>query len=456
MAKSSSVYVCSNCGWESVKWQGQCRDCKSWSSLREQVISANSEANIRVVAPSLGAVPITEIDVSSAATKSTGILELDRVLGKGLTPGAVVLLAGEPGVGKSTLLMEVVLKLAAEYPDETVLYISGEESVSQVVSRASRVGSLRDNVLLASENNLSVILGHIQQVCPSLVVVDSIQTVSSVDVDAVSGSTVQVRVVANQLISVAKSRNIPVVLVGHVTKDGSIAGPRVLEHLVDVVCHFEGERFGRLRMLRALKNRFGPTDEVGCFEITEGGMRQLSDPSGLFISENRVDAAGTCVSIALDGKRPMPMEIQSLVVSASFGAGRRTTSGFDSSRLAMMLAVLQSCAGMNMQNMDVYVSSVGGAKIDDIALDLPVVLAIVSAFLGRSVDKDLVAFGEVGLTGDIRKVLGVSKRLQQAVQLGFRRVVLPLSVSGQDLVVPDGVEVLFVSNVQEAISRVFD
>ncbi|QPK94043.1 DNA repair protein RadA [Actinomyces sp. zg-332] len=451
MAKNGVAYICSECGWETSKWQGQCRQCKSWSSLEENTIS---EQKTKVISPTNQALPITEISTEETSVRSSGISELDRVLGQGIVPGAVILLAGEPGVGKSTLLMEVTLKIASKYPDNKVLYISGEESASQVVLRAKRIGALQKNILLASENNLSVVLGHIKETKPSLVIVDSIQTISANEIDAVSGSTLQVKTVANQLISVAKTTNTPIILVGHVTKDGTIAGPRVLEHLVDVVCQFEGERFGSVRMLRAVKNRFGPTDEVGCFEINENGMQELLDPSGLFISENRVDTAGTCVSIALDGRRPMPIEIQSLVAGTNFAAPRRATSGVDSSRVAMMLAVLQSRAGISVQNMDVYVSTVGGAKINDIALDLPVVLAIISAFSNKTLPADLIAFGEVGLTGDIRKISAVRKRLQQAVQLGFKTVVLPANVK-ENLSDFDGLKFIFVSNIAEVVDRVF-
>ncbi len=452
MAKNGVAYICSECGWETSKWQGQCRQCKSWSSLEENTIS---EQKTKVISPTNQALPITEISTEETSVRSSGISELDRVLGQGIVPGAVILLAGEPGVGKSTLLMEVTLKIASKYPDNKVLYISGEESASQVALRAKRIGALQKNILLASENNLSVVLGHIKETKPSLVIVDSIQTISANEIDAVSGSTLQVKTVANQLISVAKTTNTPIILVGHVTKDGTIAGPRVLEHLVDVVCQFEGERFGSVRMLRAVKNRFGPTDEVGCFEINENGMQELLDPSGLFISENRVDTAGTCVSIALDGRRPMPIEIQSLVAGTNFAAPRRATSGVDSSRVAMMLAVLQSRAGINVQNMDVYVSTVGGAKINDIALDLPVVLAIISAFSNNTLPADLIAFGEVGLTGDIRKISAVRKRLQQAVQLGFKTVVLPANVK-ENLSDFDGLKFIFVSNIAEVVDRVFN
>lgn len=451
MAKNITSYVCNECGWETTKWQGQCRNCKNWSTLEEQ---QPVESKIKTISPVNQALPITQVNTEQNIAKSTGLAELDRVLGQGIVPGAVILLAGEPGVGKSTLLMEVTLKIANKYSESNVLYVSGEESASQVALRAKRIGALKENLLLASENNLSVILGHIKENKPSLVIVDSIQTISAPEIDAVTGSTLQVKTVANQLISVAKEKNIPIILVGHVTKDGTIAGPRVLEHLVDVVCQFEGERFGSVRMLRAVKNRFGPTDEVGCFEINENGMKELTDPSGLFISENRVDAAGTCVSIALDGRRPMPVEIQSLVAGTNFAAPRRATSGIDNSRVAMMLAVLQSRAGINVQNMDVYVSTVGGAKINDIAIDLSVVLAIISAFSNKTIASDLVALGEVGLTGDIRKISAVRKRLQQAEQLGFKTVVLPSNVK-EDLSDFKNLSFIFVSTINEVVDKVF-
>lgn len=453
MAKQSTTYQCSECGWVSPKWQGQCRMCKNWGCIEE--VSPVQNSYTKAMSPAKQAMPITEIDIEQSSSTSSGVGELDRVLGSGIVAGAVILLAGEPGVGKSTLLMEVTLKAAKANPNSAILYVSGEESASQVAGRAKRIGELRDNLMLASENDLSVILGHIEQVDPKLVIIDSIQTVQDPNTDAGIGSTVQVKTVASTLINVAKTRNIPIILIGHVTKDGTIAGPRVLEHLVDVVCHFEGDKHSRVRMLRAVKNRYGPTDEVGCFEIGESGIKELKDPSGLFMSENQVDTSGVCISIAMDGRRAMPFEIQSLVVSTKFASPRRVASGFDNSRLAMMLALIESRHGISYQSSDVYLASVGGAKIDDVALDLPCILAIVSAYLDRKISRDTVAVGEVGLTGDVRKVSGIKQRLQQAQQLGFSRAIVPQSCRKELEGFKLNLELVYVEKLSEAIAAVF-
>lgn len=462
MTKNNPVYICVDCGWETSKWQGQCKQCKAWGSLEEE--NEIPERKTKIIAPTTRAIPITQIDTKKTDAKTTGISEVDRVLGRGIVPGAVILLAGDPGVGKSTLLMEIALKIASIQQNKNILYISGEESINQITMRAKRIGKLQENLLLASENNLSIILGHIEQTQANLVIIDSIQTIADPQINGMSGSTLQVKTVTNQLISVAKTRNIPIILIGHVTKDGTIAGPKVLEHLVDVVCQFEGEKFGSIRMLRSIKNRFGPTDEVGCFEITETGMKELKDPSGLFISQNRTQTPGTCIAIAMDGKRPIPIEIQSLVVDTNYSVSKRVTSGFDNSRTSMMLAVLQSRANINMQNMDVYVGTVGGAKINDIALDLGIILSLTSAKIAKTIDMNLACFGEVGLTGDIRKITGAKKRIKQALQLGFTKIILPKSNANELKNIQHqntkndkekNIELIYVSNVQEAISKVF-
>jgi DNA repair protein RadA/Sms len=365
--------------------------------------------------------PISEISTENVTAWPTGVGEFDRVLGGGLVPGAVVLLSGEPGVGKSTLLLEVAANAAKR--GLRVLYVSGEESVEQVRLRAERTGAVVDGLYLASENDLAAVLGQIEAVSPNLLVVDSVQTISHSDLDGAAGMPSQIREVASNLIRVAKERNLPVILVGHVTKDGSIAGPRVLEHLVDVVCHFEGDRQTALRFVRSLKNRYGPTDEVGCFEMTGEGIAEVPDPSGLFLSRPDTPVSGTCVTVAVEGKRALIAEVQALVVKSSSPQPRRVVNGVDSSRVAMLLAVLERRAGLKVGELDVYVSTVGGVKLSEPAADLAIALAIASAVQDKPIAHNLCAFGEISLTGDIRKVTNGKLRANEASRLGYVRSV---------------------------------
>jgi DNA repair protein RadA/Sms len=397
------------------------------------------------------ALPIAEIDVDAAKAVPTGVDELDRVLGGGLVPGAVVLLAGEPGVGKSTLLLSVASNYASGldgFDRRTVLYVTGEESAGQVRLRAERVGALAPSLLLAAETDLATVLGHLEACEPALLVVDSVQTIASAEVDGAPGGVSQVREVAAALIAAAKERQVPVLLVGHVTKDGTVAGPRTLEHLVDVVCQFEGDRHSRLRMVRAVKNRYGPTDEVGCFELSETGIVGLSDPSGLFLSHLGAGVPGTCVTVTVEGRRPLALEIQSLVAPSPLANPRRTTSGLESSRLAMILAVLHRHGGLRLADQDVYVSTIGGARITEPAADLATALAIVSARTGEPLPAGTVAVGEVGLAGDIRPVTALDRRLSEAARLGFRRAVVP---AGTTTAGPRGLELLEARHIAEAV-----
>ena len=373
--------------------------------------------------------------------------ELDRVLGGGLVPGAVVLVAGEPGVGKSTLLLDVAGRVAADA--RTVLYITGEESAGQVRLRAERIGALAPHLLLAAETDLGAVLGHLAATEPELLVLDSVQTVASAQVDGAAGGVAQVREVAGALIAAAKERGIPALLVGHVTKDGSVAGPRTLEHLVDVVCQVEGERHSRLRIIRATKNRYGATDEVGCFDLTDTGVVELPDPSGLFLSTTVHDVSGTCVTVTLEGRRPLAAEIQALVAPTLLSNPRRTTSGLDSSRLAMVLAVLQRRGGVPLSDKDVYASTVGGARVVEPAADLALALAVASSTVDSPVQPGLVAFGEVGLAGEVRAVVGLPRRLAEARRLGFTVAVVPEgSLEGAP---PAGLTVLEARDVRHAV-----
>ena len=359
-AKTRSSYRCTECGWETAKWVGRCGECQAWGSVAEVGAPTMRAAAGPVTTP---AVPIGQVAITESVARSSGVPELDRVLGGGLVPGAAILLAGEPGVGKSTLLLEVAAQTARTR--QRTLYVTGEESAAQVRLRADRTGGVHDELFLAAETDLGAVLTHIEEVRPTLVVVDSVQTIGASGIDGVPGGVTQVKEVAAALIRVAKTRNITTVLVGHVTKDGSIAGPRVLEHLVDVVLHFEGDRNSRFRMVRAMKNRYGPVDEVGCFDLSAEGIAAVTDPTGLFVEHHTQDVSGTCVAVTMEGRRPLLAEVQALVTPSPLERPRRTVSGVESSRVAMVLAVLTRHARLRIAGSDVFVSTVGGAKLHD-------------------------------------------------------------------------------------------
>ncbi|MGH8792934.1 MAG: DNA repair protein RadA, partial [Stackebrandtia sp.] len=430
MAKTPrSSYVCSDCGHTAPKWLGRCPDCDQWGTLEETAPAAAIVSPRRSAAarPSSPAQSIRQVSAEAAQAKPTGVAEFDRVLGGGLVPGAVTLIAGEPGVGKSTLLLDVAHRYAAAGHGR-VLVATGEESASQVRLRADRIGALHDDLMLAAETDLAAVLGHLDAVKPGLLILDSVQTISDSSVDGVPGGVTQVRSVASGLISVAKERGITCVLVGHVTKDGHIAGPRVLEHLVDAVLHFEGDRHSTLRLLRGVKNRFGPADEVGCFDMAEDGIVGLSDPAGLFLAEAAAEPVpGTCVTVTMEGRRAMLVEVQALVgASVKDGAmPRRTVSGLDSARLSMVLAVLDRRSGVRCLDREVYAATVGGIRVVEPAADLAVALAVSSSVSTAPVSADIVAVGEVGLTGAVRRVSGTPRRLAEAARLGFRHALVP-------------------------------
>lgn len=423
MAKRSG-YKCTECGWQAVKWVGRCGECQQWGTVVEAGAStAGLGRSTKAVAPAAGreAVPITEVSSETTQSWSTGITELDRVLGGGIVPGAAILFSGEPGVGKSTLLLSAAAQGANI--GRRVLYASGEESTGQVRLRAERTGALHENLYLSAETDLSVVLGQIEAVNPDLVIIDSVQTLASDVVEGAAGGPAQVREVAATLIRIAKDRGIPVILVGHVTKDGSVAGPRLLEHLVDVVCHFEGDRHTSLRFLRTLKNRFGPTDEVGCFEMAGDGIREVADPSELFLSRTTQPVSGTCATIAMEGRRALPVEVQALVANSSTPNPRRVTSGVDSARVAMILAVLEKRANLPLSNQDVYVSTVGGVRLAEPAADLAIALAVLSSARDQPLGTTTVAFGEISLAGEIREVNAGKHRRSEAQRLGYQLIV---------------------------------
>ncbi|GAB3754306.1 DNA repair protein RadA [Zhihengliuella somnathii] len=442
-------YKCASCGWTTVKWVGRCGECQEWGTVAE---IGQASARTQAVSVAKPAPAIADVDASAAEFRPTYVGELDRVLGGGLVPGAVILLAGEPGVGKSTLLLDVASRAAVS--GNKVLYVTGEESAAQVKLRAERIGALADTLHLTAESDLATALGHVEALDPDVLIVDSVQTLSSAEVEGSAGGVTQVREVAASLISVAKKRDMTTIMVGHVTKEGSIAGPRLLEHLVDVVCQFDGERHSRLRLLRAIKNRYGPTDEVGCFDLTENGIEGLSDPSGLFIAGTHDQVSGTCVTVSVEGRRPLLAEIQALLSRSASGQSRRSVTGLDSSRMSMLLAVLQARLGMDLSQMDAYVATVGGVKLTEPAVDLAAAMALASSFMDRPMSRRLVVFGEVGLAGEVRRVPEISRRLNEAERLGFTHAIVPQSpesLSG----IPDNLKVKEVATLKDALDTVF-
>lgn len=440
-----ATYVCSECGWTTAKWVGRCGECQAWGTVDVQGASRASgrTAPAAAVTP---ARPISQVTVEDAQSVRSGIGELDRVLGGGVVPGGVLLMAGEPGVGKSTLLLELAAQWARA--GRRVLYVSGEESAAQVRLRAERTGAVHDELYLAAETDLGALLTHVEQVQPSLLVVDSVQTIASTDVDGVPGGVTQVREVAAAVIGRAKSAGIATLLVGHVTKDGTVAGPRVLEHLVDVVLQFEGDRTSRLRLLRATKNRFGPVDEIGCFDLTDGGLVEVPDPTGLFVSRHEQPVPGTCTTITMEGRRPLPAEVQGLAVATPNPSPRRTSSGLDSSRVAMILAVLTKHCNVRLADQDVYTASVGGARLVEPAVDLAICVAAASAVSGVAIPPGVVVIGEVGLAGEVRSVLHVTERLREAARLGFTHAVVPRGARHEPV---EGLEILAVGDVGTAV-----
>jgi DNA repair protein RadA/Sms len=446
-SKARSQYRCSECHHVTAKWVGRCPNCATWGTVDEVAVLAtvNGAPSRRGIAPTSPAVPISSIDPASTRHDRTGVSELDRVLGGGLVPGSVTLLAGDPGVGKSTLLLEVTHRWAQA--GRRALYLSGEESAGQIRLRAERMGCTHDEVYLAAESDLQMALGHVDEVRPSLVVVDSVQTMSTTEADGVTGGVTQVRAVTTTLTTAAKAGGVALILVGHVTKDGAIAGPRSLEHLVDVVLHFEGDRTSALRMVRGVKNRFGAADEVGCFLLHDNGIECVADPSGLFLDQRPVPVPGTAVTVTLDGKRPLIGEVQALIGSQAIGTPRRAVSGIDSARAAMITAVLDKRAELPVGMKDIYLSTVGGMRLTDSSSDLAVALAIASACIDLPMPTTAVAIGEVGLAGDLRRVSGMDRRLAEAARLGFRTAVVPAGVK----TVPAGLRAITADNIISAL-----
>jgi len=422
MAKIISKYVCQSCGYVSPRWVGKCPNCSEWNTFVEEVPSPVNAARKTGVQSKIEPVSMAAIDSDDVIRTKTNIAEFDRVLGGGLVPGSLILLGGDPGIGKSTLMMQVALKMV----ECVVLYVTGEESVRQIKLRADRLQSgAAKNILLLAETNLDLILDIIERGEPDLIIVDSIQTMYRPGLESAPGSVSQVRESTALLLRLAKTRGIPVFVIGHVTKEGVIAGPRVIEHMVDTVLQFEGEAHYSYRVLRALKNRFGSTNEIGIFEMHDTGLREVQNPSEVFLSQRHYGTSGSTVVASIEGTRPILVEVQALVSTASFGMPQRNTTGFDYRRLSLLLAVLEKRAGMNLGQQDVFVNIAGGIKIDEPAVDLGIATSIASSLRDVPVDSQSVAIGEIGLGGEIRTISHVEKRIQEAAKLGFKRIIIP-------------------------------
>jgi DNA repair protein RadA/Sms len=456
------VFVCQSCGAQAPKWMGRCPDCGEWNTLVEERVAeagnaagsrgAGVEARYGLASSGNAARLFAEIDTVDAERLSTGISEFDRVLGGGIVPGSLVLLGGEPGIGKSTLLLQAAAHFARSVGP--VLYASGEESEHQVKSRGERLGISDAPLYLLAETCLERILEQIASLKPALLIVDSIQTVFSLKLQSAPGSIGQVREAATQLLFASKGQNVPTFLVGHVTKDGSLAGPKVLEHVVDTVLYFEGERHHAHRVVRAVKNRFGAVSELGIFEMTGAGLRPVSNPSGLFLAERPANVPGSAVLCCIEGSRPILVEVQALVSTSSYGNARRTASGLDQNRVALLLAVLEKRAGLNLMGEDVFVNIAGGMTVDEPAADLGVVSAIASSVRNRPVQPGTAMFGEIGLAGEIRSTTQASLRIREAAQMGFRRCLVPSGQTAADDP-PPGCELIGVKTVGEALDALF-
>lgn len=444
-AKEKSVFFCQKCGYESAKWLGKCPGCGQWNTFVEELVSKQKKDSSRTT-PSVEAVALHEISYDDMLRIDTGIQELNRVLGGGMVPGALMLLAGDPGIGKSTLTMQLCGAIKTE---ASVLYVSGEESRQQLKIRAQRLDIKNENLMILTENNLEAIEAQIQKIKPKLVILDSIQTVYLPEITSAPGSVSQLRECTGRIMQWAKGMEISVIVVGHVTKDGSVAGPRVLEHMVDTVLFFEGERHNQFRILRALKNRFGSTNEIGVFEMQEKGLLEISNPSEIFLSERPRDAVGSVVVPCMEGSRPVLVELQALVASSPYGQPRRMTNGADYNRTAMLLAVLEKKMRLPLGNQDIFLNVVGGLKIDEPAIDLGIIVALVSSMQNRPIIDDVIILGEVGLTGEVRTISFLEKRLIEAEKMGFRMAVVPEANLKRNQQYP--IEVRGVSHVSEAL-----
>lgn len=455
MAKSKSLYICSECGYESAKWYGKCPGCGEWNTMNEQVVSvstSSSKAKRNSGAYAAKVMRLNEISGDIERRISTGVSEFDRVLGGGIVEGSLVLISGDPGIGKSTILLQICEHLGKS---RNVLYVSGEESASQIKLRAGRLGVTTENLGILAETDIGVIVETIKTSKPDVVIIDSIQTMVYDEISSTAGSITQVRECTNILMHLAKSLEIPILVVGHVNKDGAIAGPKVLEHIVDTVLYFEGERNYSYRILRGVKNRFGSTNEIGVFEMKQNGLQEVENPSLLMLSGRPKNVSGTCVACVMEGSRPILAEVQGLVTATGFGTPRRMSTGFDYNRMAMILAVLEKRAGYYFNSMDTYINVIGGLRLDEPAADLTVAMALVSSLKDIVVKDDIIAFGEIGLAGEIRAVNNCEQRISESVRLGFDKCIIPFhNYKGLSKNVKVSADIVPVRSVREAFNAI--
>ena len=451
MAKAKkSIFFCQNCGHEESKWLGQCPMCKEWNTFVEEKVASVKQSSVKERKEAdAQVVTLSSVSTNEDERVQTGILELDRVLGGGIVPGSLVLVGGDPGIGKSTLLLQVCQKLSAM--EKRVLYISGEESLRQIKLRANRIGEFEDTLYLFCETNLDTIRGVIEKQKPDMVVIDSIQTMYSEEIGSAPGSVSQVRESTNVFMQLAKGLGISIFIVGHVTKEGTVAGPRVLEHMVDTVLYFEGDRHASYRILRGVKNRFGSTNEIGVFDMQKAGLVEVENPSEFMLSGKPEHASGSVVACAMEGTRPMLMEIQALVCKTNFGMPRRTAAGFDYNRVNLLMAVLEKRIGLPLSNYDAYVNIAGGIRMNEPASDLGIVMAIASSYKNKPVAEDTIVFGEVGLSGEVRAVTMPEQRVAEAKKLGFKTCIVP-EVSLKTIGEVEGIEIIGVKSVNQAMN----
>ena len=453
MGKKSTVFFCRSCGYESSKWMGQCPGCREWNTFDEEPIEKKANGSLRRTTEGTKPVYIKDVTADVSKRYSGGSAELDRVLGGGIVAGSLVLIGGDPGIGKSTLLLQVTRDLAKD--GRKVLYVSGEESLNQIKMRADRLGNDYGNMLLLCETNLDDIESAILESKPDMVVIDSIQTMYREDVSSAPGSVSQVREATNLLMQIAKSNEITIFIVGHVTKEGAVAGPKVLEHMVDTVLYFEGDRYGSYRILRSVKNRFGSTNEIGVFEMRSDGLREVINPSEFMLNGRAKDASGSVVTCAMEGTRPIMVEIQALVTKSSFGLPRRQATGMDFNRVNLLMAVIEKRAGLQIGDQDAYVNIAGGLKISEPSLDLATVCAVISSYRNKAVNPGTVVFGEVGLSGEVRAVSMCEQRVLEAKKLGFTTCLIPKANIDDSVSKIKGIEIIGVENVNDMKDFVF-
>lgn len=449
MAKAKTIFVCSECGNESPKWLGKCPACNSWNTFYEQKIEKYTETNKIEKKINNIPKPLNTYVGQEANRTSTGFSELDRVLGGGLVKGSLILLGGEPGIGKSTLILQLCEKVKGE---GKVLYVSGEESAEQIKLRADRLEVKNDDLLFLGETDIDVVRDSIGEIKPKLVIIDSIQTMYSDEISAAAGSVSQVREITSQIMRICKSQQITTVIIGHVTKDGNIAGPRVLEHMVDTVLYLEGERYNTYRILRAVKNRFGSTNEIGMFEMRQEGMCEVTNPSDILITERDENPSGSCIVASIEGTRPILVEMQALTSQTVFGMPKRTANGFDYNRLAVLIAVLEKRAGLSISNHDVYLNIAGGMRLSEPAIDLGIITTVASAYKNVPIPQTTVVMGEVGLTGEVRRINLIEKRLKEAEKLGFKTCIIPEN-NKKGLKDKYKLDIIGVKNIGEALRR---